>query len=74
MDDSLLDQVYVTKRISSDHNDLLHDVSFDFFGKRMATCSSDQNVKVGLSLFLPVVQSRFYYVVCRCIPVLFSVT
>ncbi|CAK8671113.1 unnamed protein product [Clavelina lepadiformis] len=28
------------------HKDLIHDVSFDFFGKRMATCSSDQSVKV----------------------------
>nr|CAB3265947.1 nucleoporin seh1-like [Phallusia mammillata] len=41
-----LDQIYMVKRINSEHKDLLHDVSFDFFGKRMATCSSDQSVKI----------------------------
>ncbi|CAG8436177.1 9503_t:CDS:2 [Diversispora eburnea] len=30
----------------SSHDDLIHDVSYDFYGKRMATCSSDQRVKV----------------------------
>ncbi|XP_028392467.1 nucleoporin SEH1-like [Dendronephthya gigantea] len=34
------------KEIPSDHKDLIHDVSFDFHGRRMATCSSDQTVKV----------------------------
>ncbi|XP_062599800.1 nucleoporin SEH1-like [Saccostrea cucullata] len=38
--------MFVTKQIESEHKDLIHDVSFDFYGKRMATCSSDQSVKV----------------------------
>lgn len=38
--------MYVTKSIKVDHEDLIHDVAYDFYGKRMATCSSDQKVKV----------------------------
>lgn len=40
--------MFVTKQIESEHKDLIHDVSFDFYGKRMASCSSDQSVKVRL--------------------------
>ncbi|KAI9329474.1 WD40-repeat-containing domain protein [Obelidium mucronatum] len=29
-----------------DHADLVHDIVYDFYGKRIATCSSDQKVKV----------------------------
>ncbi|ORY29254.1 WD40 repeat-like protein [Rhizoclosmatium globosum] len=29
-----------------DHSDLVHDIQYDFYGKRIATCSSDQRVKV----------------------------
>jgi hypothetical protein len=32
--------------LQADHEDLIHDVAYDFYGKRMATCSSDQTVKV----------------------------
>lgn len=39
-------KMFVTKQIESEHKDLIHDVSFDFYGKRMASCSSDQSVKV----------------------------
>jgi len=46
MDENNLENSYVVQKIVSDHKDLIHDVSFDFFGKRMATCSSDQSVKV----------------------------
>ena len=28
------------------HADLVHDVAFDFYGKRVATCSSDRLIKV----------------------------
>ncbi|XP_067651579.1 nucleoporin SEH1-like [Haliotis asinina] len=38
--------MYVAKSIPVDHKDLIHDVSYDFHGTRMATCSSDQSVKV----------------------------
>lgn len=46
MDDIDLESTYKIKKIDPEHKDLVHDVSFDFFGKRMATCSSDQSVKV----------------------------
>lgn len=32
--------------IQADHKDLIHDVAYDFYGRRLATCSSDQSVKV----------------------------
>lgn len=38
--------MFTAKTIATDHKDLIHDVSYDFYGKRMATCSSDQSVKV----------------------------
>ena len=28
------------------HGDLVHDAQYDFYGKRVATCSSDRAVKV----------------------------
>ncbi|CAI2181963.1 16145_t:CDS:2 [Funneliformis geosporum] len=28
------------------HDDLIHDVAYDFYGKRLVTCSSDQKLKV----------------------------
>lgn len=45
MDPEILNEFDAIK-IPADHKDLIHDVSFDHFGKRMATCSSDQTVKV----------------------------
>lgn len=32
--------------IRSEHKDVIHDVVYDYYGQRMATCSSDQTVKV----------------------------
>jgi nucleoporin SEH1 len=37
---------FACRSISADHKDLIHDVEYDFYGKRLATCSSDQSVKV----------------------------
>ena len=28
------------------HDDYVHDISFDFYGKRIATCSSDQKIRI----------------------------
>lgn len=28
------------------HEDIIHDVSYDYYGKRLATCSSDQKIKI----------------------------
>ncbi|GAB6030407.1 Nucleoporin SEH1 [Chamberlinius hualienensis] len=38
--------MFVTRSINADHKDLIHDVAYDFYGRRMATCSSDQSVKI----------------------------
>ncbi|KAK6337741.1 epoxide hydrolase, soluble (sEH) [Orbilia brochopaga] len=32
--------------VSTGHEDLLHGVAYDFYGQRIATCSSDQRIKV----------------------------
>jgi WD40 repeat protein len=37
---------YQTKQIITDHNDLIQDIAFDFYGKRAATASLDQSVKI----------------------------
>jgi len=34
------------KSIETQHKDLVHDVSYDFYGSRFATCSSDQTVRI----------------------------
>lgn len=38
--------LFESQTILADHKDLIHDVAYDFYGERMATCSSDQYVKV----------------------------
>jgi nucleoporin SEH1 len=32
--------------IEAQHEEFIHDLSFDFFGQRVATCSSDQQIKI----------------------------
>ena len=39
-------QSYTTKQIRTDHKDLIQDIAFDFYGKRVATASLDQTVKI----------------------------
>ncbi len=34
--------IFLAKHIKTDHNDLIQDISYDFFGKRVATASLDQ--------------------------------
>ncbi len=34
------------RSIHADHKDLIHDIAYDYYGRRLATCSSDQSVKV----------------------------
>lgn len=36
----------VIQRLQTSHDDIVHDVAYDFYGKRIATCSSDQKIKV----------------------------
>ncbi|KAI5634964.1 nucleoporin SEH1 [Phthorimaea operculella] len=38
--------LFESQTILADHKDLIHDVAYDFYGERMATCSSDQYVKI----------------------------
>ncbi|XP_017781224.1 PREDICTED: nucleoporin seh1 isoform X2 [Nicrophorus vespilloides] len=38
--------MFEAAEINAEHKDLIHDVAYDFYGNRMATCSSDQYVKV----------------------------
>jgi len=38
--------MFLAREISAGHKDLIHDVAYDYHGRRMATCSSDQSVKV----------------------------
>ena len=37
---------YATKQIKTDHKDLIQDIAFDFYGKRVATASLDQSVRI----------------------------
>ncbi|UXI19122.1 Membrane-bound transcription factor site-1 protease [Sarcoptes scabiei] len=38
--------MHFSRSIQADHKDLIHDIAYDYYGRRLATCSSDQNVKV----------------------------
>lgn len=38
--------MFDVEEIKADHRDVIHDVVYDYYGKRFATCSSDQTVKV----------------------------
>lgn len=42
--------MFQARTINAEHKDLIHDVAYDFYGRRLATCSSDQSVKVVKSL------------------------
>ena len=32
--------------LSSPHGDLIHDIQYNYYGNKLATCSSDQSIKV----------------------------
>jgi len=34
------------ERIGTNHEDLIHDVQLDYYGKQLATCSSDRSIKI----------------------------
>ncbi|KAI0465010.1 hypothetical protein LJB42_000227 [Komagataella kurtzmanii] len=34
------------KAFTTGHEELIHDIEYDFYGKQLATCSSDQHIKV----------------------------
>jgi nucleoporin SEH1 len=37
---------FTTKQIKTDHKDLIQDIAFDFYGKRVATASLDHSVRI----------------------------
>lgn len=45
-------KMFEAQEINAEHKDLIHDVAYDFYGQRMATCSSDQYVKVSYKLII----------------------
>lgn len=44
--------MFEAQEINAEHKDLIHDVAYDYYGERMATCSSDQYVKVSKKAYL----------------------
>ncbi|CAD6225448.1 GSCOCG00005683001-RA-CDS [Cotesia congregata] len=38
--------MFEAHNLYAEHKDLIHDIAYDYYGQRMATCSSDQFVKV----------------------------
>ncbi|CAG0914953.1 unnamed protein product [Notodromas monacha] len=40
------EKLFTIDTVNADHKDVIHDVAYNFYGNRMATCSSDQQVKV----------------------------
>lgn len=40
--------MFEPQEIRSEHKDVIHDVLYDYYGQRIATCSSDQTVKVNM--------------------------
>lgn len=44
--DALVLGMEVITNFNPAHEDLVHDISYDFYGKRLATCSTDQKIKV----------------------------
>lgn len=64
MTDLAASNLFESQTIFADHKDLIHDVAYDFYGERMATCSSDQYVKVGI---LPVYLLFTILLVERCL-------
>jgi len=38
--------VNVITTVNTDHEDMIHDAQMDYYGRRLATCSSDKSVKV----------------------------
>lgn len=39
-------EISVINTIDTSHEDMIHDAQMDYFGKRLATCSSDRTVKI----------------------------
>lgn len=49
--------MFEAHNIYAEHKDLIHDIAYDFYGQRMATCSSDQSVKV-INVFIALLSKQ----------------
>lgn len=61
--------MFEPQEIRSEHKDVIHDVLYDYYGQRIATCSSDQTVKVGYlksNLFRVQHSSYFFIIKLKC--------
>lgn len=56
-------EMFQARTINAEHKDLIHDVAYDFYGRRMATCSSDQSVKVRHDRF----DISYAYLIVYCV-------
>lgn len=53
--------MFLAKKIATGHKDLIHDIAYDFHGRRIATSSCDQNIKVGgFRNFFVIYEMRLY--------------
>eukprot|EP00667_Euglena_gracilis_P015295 EG_transcript_15911 len=39
-------RIFALGEVSSQHEEYVHDLAYDFYGKRLATCSSDKRIKI----------------------------
>ena len=53
--------MFEAQSINAEHKDLIHDVAYDFYGQRMATCSSDQFVKVKKGYSIPPLDALAFF-------------
>lgn len=51
--------MFEPQEIRSEHKDVIHDVAYDYYGQRIATCSSDQTVKVNALFQIIVILADF---------------
>ena len=51
--------MFENQAIHTEHKDVIHDVAYDYYGQRMATCSSDQFVKVSFNTCLSFFSAKF---------------
>lgn len=59
-------QNVAAKLFPAQHDDFVHDVAYDYYGKRIATCSSDEKIKVRWCVCVMCVFVRACVCVCWC--------
>merc|ERR1712093_432830 len=46
VEECTLPRTMASSTLETQHEDMIHDAQLDYYGKRLATCSSDRNIKV----------------------------